>query len=365
MNRRILVTGEGPWTSVSGGKPGNYRGAHISEVRPLCIAEALQKAGNDVSFLSKAGSGDNAGGFSFRCIGLEGICPDDYDVVVCHQAMLWRHEGFEILRQHPNILVAGDLFPEKEFPQNIRWIFYDAPDHAEKPRLVKKWPDAYIAEGCFGVAEYDHIIPDPFPNHDKPNIVYLGKIYERANIEVLNALAESDEINLWFGGRVAGKILGQTFDPNMTTEERTELFSNKVHFVTDTVISDIHLPIMEAARFCQHADFGLLLDPECRTATVSKMYFYMGCGTPTLVIGGCSNMNHVIEATAGSIVAPASWKHQTEDMRKDLIGKILKTLRVRTRMPPDRQGIKRRAFDKWSYDKIVQPWIACWEKDGL
>ena len=200
---------------------------------------------------------------------------------------------------------------------------------------------------------------DPFPNHDRPNIVYLGKIYDLSNIELMNGLADSGNFNIWFGGKIAGRHVGKTYDAPLTDTERKTLFSDRVEFLVHR--PNYHGPVstMEAARYCQHADLGLVFDPGIRTATVSKMYFYMSCGTPSLIIGGCSNAAHAPLIQAGSTVIPGMWRKDSKDR---IIRVVSEALKKQLGPGSDREGIKQRALKQFGYAETIKPWLKCWEQ---
>jgi SAM-dependent methyltransferase len=139
--------------------------------------------------------------------------------------------------------------------------------------------------------------------------------------------------------------VNRTYDCALTDKEKAEFFNKNLNFITHKTDGSGPVEIMEAAQYCQYADVGLVFDPHVRTATVSKIYFYMSCGLPILVYGGCSNENHVLEAQAG-ILAPEN-SSITESIH--LILKDRNTYK---------QSIKEKVFDKWGYDQIVLKWLS-------
>lgn len=348
MKLKILVTGEGPWTRVDGGRPGWFIGSHISEVRTLCVAEALSRRGHEVHFLSSRGEEDDVGGFSFRCVGPHDYSPRYYDVLVCHQAMFWYHKGFEHFRHHPRILMTGDLVPMGDgvLTPNMRWVFFDAPNHPAMSRYRERLPQTVVTDGCFGVTEYD-ALPCPFEKRvGVSDVVYLGKIYPGAYcLPILNEMAGWPELRLHWGGRIDGTFVGQRPDSDVSPEQRNRLFDSRINFVADRGVTTI----MEAAAYAQHADIGLVFDPHVRHATVSKIYFYISNGLPVLVIGGCANEEHVVDARAGHVLA-----------ERDII-RLGDVLRREISLRRDRRVIRSRALKMWGYDVLVRRWEQVWE----
>lgn len=364
---------------------------HVSPTRSREMAAAFSKIGFDVDAAVYWPEGEQEFSDTLRYIHIDKIKIEDYDVVFLHLTLATKQlsdlsRGVEITKgsqvygmtpQHfQTILDHPRIYLQLDAP---RALHVDGKIDIDLIRRIKcfglatqnalpKWRSMYPKTNCAWVnaATIAHCYPQgetsPYPSHDKPNVIYLGRMNDASHIPPLEKLHY-----------LANRMPDVNF--HIVTNKIRDGKTNKVHAINDLQdgsgreIRFHHAEQLIRARNiflhrgCKYSDsFNWLHYADCavgftvrrdQDVASCKSWEYFGTGVPA-VIEEDTPETWIIDTTpsAGEIAKFADWSDFEKKIRA-ILDNPKKYKRRKTR---------KYIAENHSYDNRAQQWKELMEK---
>ena len=340
--------------------PKEFCSAHGYEARIVGLASGLAKLGHHVEVAGRHEIAASEPG-DFHVVQqkvMENSIPAYNAIVLCGIAGWWNILRWGIadrLAAHPAVIISLDGIYSSDSKIEMAQKIQDSRKGVESlgflkaaglnsPQLVVAYQSIHPHQYSFYLPWGCPLVPDnladpyPYPKKDRIRVIYTGVTYTERHLKVLNSLASDSRIDLWVAavfskGGVTKETRGDTLHPNLN------LISDIVPYNGNPG------PVRygDTWPFITHADVAININSGPSTDAIStKLYEYLGCGTPIVSEDAVPNAGDIITLKAGKVVKQGGIKNIAEAILSTDWSKI------------DRKNLKKQALALTSWDRSAR-----------